>query len=297
MLTNTRVPFSPIIAGTMRLGKWGAHFNTTQYQSFIEQCLELGISTFDHADIYGDYTTEEEFGNALQHLSSQRKDIQIITKCGIQRVCKQRASHRIKSYDSTKEHIIASVEQSLKALKTDYIDVLLLHRPDYLMDPHEVGEAIQILNEQDKIIDFGVSNFNVHQFDLLNPKVALCTNQIEVSINQLDAFDNGTLDQCHKYRLPVMAWSPLGGGGIFSENPSAQNERILKTARPMMEKYNCSLDQLLLAWLMKHPTYIIPVVGTRKIERLKSAMAATKINISHEDWYDLFQASSGQIIP
>ncbi len=296
MSYNSRVPFSQIIAGTMRLGQWGAKFNSDEYLAFIEACIELGVTTFDHADIYGDYTTEEEFGQALASKPSVREKIQIISKCGIRRVCSQRANHRIKSYDSTKAHIIASVENSLKALKTDYIDVLLLHRPDYLMDPDEIGEAVQILNEQDKIIDFGVSNFNTHQFDLVNPKVALCTNQIEVSLQNLNAFDNGLIDQCHKYRLPIMAWSPLDGGSIFAKNPSEQNTRIYKVAYPLLEKYNCSLDQLLLAWLMKHPAHILPIIGTSKIERIKLAKAATDIHISHEDWYDLFQASTGKTL-
>ncbi len=297
MEIQTRVPFSTIIAGTMRLGKWGVNFSTNQYREFIEQCMEIGITTFDHADIYGDYTTEGEFGDALAEISGQREKIQIITKCGIRRVCNQRPNHKVKSYDSSKKHIIQSVEQSLRELKTDYIDVLLLHRPDYLMDPDEIGEAVQILNEQDKIIDFGVSNFNTHQFDLLNPKVALCSNQIEISLQNHSALENGQVDQCHTYRLPVMAWSPLGGGRIFGNDKTVQDEGILKVANPLLEKYNCGLDQLLLAWLLRHPTYILPVMGTSKIERLKSAIKASEIKMEAADWYALLQAAKGETIP
>lgn len=293
---DTRVQYSPIIVGTMKLGAWGANYNTSQYQAFIEESISIGGTTFDHADIYGGYTTESEFGQVLKQQPSLREKMQIITKCGIKLIDKNRPQHRIKSYDSTKEHIIASVEQSLRELNTDYIDVLLLHRPDFLMDPDEVGEAIQILNEQDKIVDFGVSNFSTSQFDLLNQKVALCTNQIEVSIKSLKAFNDGTIDQCHLRRLPVMAWSPLAGGSIFDKSPSEQDKRIRKVAEPMLEKYNCSLDQLLLAWLAKHPTKIIPVIGTSKVKRIQSAMKAMDIVISHEDWYDLYQASTGHVI-
>lgn len=291
---NTRVPFSPIIAGTMRLGAWGASFDTAQYQAFIEESIALGVTTFDHADIYGGFTTEGEFGKVLQQKPSLREKMQIITKCGIRYVSENRPENRIKSYDSTKEYIIQSVENSLRELNTDHIDVLLIHRPDFLMDPDEIGEAVQILNEQDKIIDFGVSNFNTSQFDLLNDKVALCTNQIEISIKKLAAFNNGSIDQCHRYRLPVMAWSPLAGGSIFSNTPTTRDVRIIEVARPMMEKYNCELDQLLLAWLAKHPAWIIPVIGTSKIERLRSATKAMDIKISHEEWYDLYQASTGE---
>lgn len=293
---NTRVHYSPVIVGTMKLGVWGANYNTAQYQAFIEESIALGGTTFDHADIYGGYTTEAEFGQVLKQQPSLREKMQIITKCGIRLMSDNRPQHSIKSYDSTKEHIIASVEKSLKELNTDYIDVLLLHRPDFLMDPDEIGEAIQILNEQDEIIDFGVSNFSTSQFDLLNQKVSLCTNQIEVSVKKLKAFNDGTIDQCHLRRLPVMAWSPLAGGSIFDKVPSKKNKRIKKVAQAMLEKYNCTLDQLLLAWLAKHPTRIIPVIGTSKVERIQSALKAVEIKISHEDWYDLYQASTGDVI-
>ncbi len=291
---QTRVPFSPVIVGAMRLGSWGAGFDTKQYRTFIEQCVEMGATTFDHADIYGHFTTEEEFGNALKEAPGLRDKIQIITKCGIRFQSENRPENRIKSYDSSKEYIIESVEKSLKALGTDHIDVLLIHRPDFLMDPDEISEAVQILNEQDKIIDFGVSNFSPAQFDLMNDKVALCTNQVEVSLGQRKAFTDGTIDQCHRYRLPIMAWSPLGGGRFFSENPDAETERILLAAKPLCEKYECSLDQLLLAFLNAHPTGILPVIGTSKSQRVWAAMEAMKIKLEREDWYILWEAAEGK---
>jgi len=288
--------FSNVIAGTMRLGTWGANYNEQQYQSFIENCLAIEVNTFDHADIYGDYTTEAEFGKVLENNSSLRDKIQIITKCGINRVCENRPTYKIKSYDSSKEHIKASVEQSLKNFNTYYIDCLLLHRPDILMRPIEVSEAIQELKQAGKLKHFGVSNFSLSQLQLLHQTIPIEVHQIECSILQLDPFNNGVLDFCYQNNIQVQAWSPLGGGSLFS-GESQQAQRIQEAAKPLLEKYNVSLDQLAFAWLTKHPAQIIPVTGTTNIDRIKSAKQAAEIKISNEDWYILYQASTGEIIP
>lgn len=289
-----KVSHSSIIAGTMRLGIWGANFNKLQMQQFIEQCIELRAVDFDHADIYGHYTTEATFGEVLKNNSSLRSSIYLTTKCGIKLLAENRPDHQIKSYDTSKEHIIYSAEQSLKNLETDYIDILLLHRPDYLMHPTEIAEAFEILKKSGKVKAFGVSNFSASQFELLNSFTPLITNQVAISALHLNAFNDGTLDQSFQLGLSPTAWSPLGGGTYFSNEPNEQISRLQPVVEKLSEKYTCKEDELLLAWLAKHPSGIIPVIGTSKIERVASAVKAQQIDISHEDWYKVWQASTGK---
>jgi len=263
---------SSLIIGTMRLGSWDANLDTPEFQGFVEACLGLQMTTFDHADIYGDYTTEAAFGKVLKQAPNLRDQLQIITKCGIRRVCKQRPEHRIKSYDSSKEHIVWSVENSLRELETEYIDMLLLHRPDYLMQPDEIAEAFTDLLSSGKVKSFGVSNFTSTQFQLLNEAFPLATNQVEISITQGNAFEDGTLDQCMRHGIRPQAWSPFGGGNIFTENEQAT--RIRTAAKPIMETHDASFDQILLAWLRRHPAG----------------------NLTRTEWYDLWQAATGETI-
>ena len=158
---------SPVIAGCMKWGQWGVKYSTPQYLNLIEECIAGKITSFDHADIYGDYTVEEEFGNALKQRSSLRQQMQLITKCGIRRFTPNRPEHKIHSYDTSKEHIIRSAERSLKNLNTDFIDLLFIHRPDPLMDPHEIAEAFAQLKKAGKVLHFGVSNFTPSQMDMM----------------------------------------------------------------------------------------------------------------------------------
>lgn len=278
----------------MRLGEWGADLSTKELQAFVEQCLEMGLNDFDHADIYGHYSTEAQFGAVLKQDNSLRDKVQITTKCGIKMLTPRRPNHKIKSYDSSPQHIISSIEQSLQELNTDYIDVLLLHRPDYLSNPEEIAVCIETLKEQGKIKEFGVSNYNQSQFDLLNSYTPLVTNQIEASLWHIDPLKDGVLDQCIKLGVKPTAWSPIGGGAIFSVEKTKQNQRIHMVASELADRYACGIDTILLAWLMKHPAGVIPVVGTSKIERISSALTATKIELSHEEWYELLQAATGE---
>ena len=281
----------------MRLGKWGKGFDTQAYKNFIHGCLDLGLSTFDHADIYGNYTTEAEFGEVLKTDPSLRKKLQLITKCGIKMVNANRPNHQVKSYDLGGSHIIESVDNSLKSLGTDYIDLLLLHRPDYLMDPEEVAYTFQRLKASGKVLGFGVSNFSISQFDLLHQKYPLMTNQIEASLLQRKAYDDGTLDQSLALGLQPMAWSPLGGGVLFQYSEDESIQRIQKAGQVLCEKYDCQLDQLLYAWVMKHPSKIIPVLGTSSLTRIRLAKSALEINLSKEDWYVLWSAATGTRVP
>lgn len=285
--------FSPVVAGTMNWGQWGSRFSTSAYLELIEQCIAENITTFDHADIYGHYTTEEEFGKALALKPSLRQKIQLITKCGIKMVAPNRPSHTIKSYDTSKEHIIYSVENSLHNLHTDFIDLLLIHRPDPLMDPDEIAGAFQQLKDQGKVLQFGVSNFTPSQTDMLSNRFPVSVNQLEISILHLHPFVNGSLDQCLEKRIIPMAWSPLGGGSLFNNPEDDRKKRILAAAEILSAKYNTTPDQLLLSWLFLHPSGILPVMGTTKIERLKAAMAAVSIKITREEWFMLWRASTG----
>lgn len=281
------------VAGVMRWGVWGANFSTAQYREMIETCLQYGIFAFDHSDIYGDYTTEEDFGAALKENPSLRQHLKLITKCGIQMVTPNRPAHTIKSYNTSREHIIRSVDQSLQNFGTDYLDVLLIHRPDPLLDPAEVAEAVEQLKEQGKILSFGVSNFLPHQTDLLAKYTLVEYNQLEISLLQLQALADGSLENCMKNKIIPMAWAPLGGG-LFTDDSHPRFRAISATANQLAEKYNTGLNEILLAWLHTHPSGIQSVIGTTKIERLLQAKAAAAIRLEKEDWFALLLAAKGE---
>ncbi len=292
-MTLSKENISPFIVGTMRLGSWGSNLSPKAYEAFIEGCLELGLKDFDHADIYGDYTTEADFGNVFKNRSNLRQQLRITTKCGIKLISTNRPDHKVKSYDLSKEHILSSVDISLQNLHTDYIDVLLLHRPDYLLDPSEIAEAFVQLKKEGKVNAFGVSNFTPSQFDLLQNVTPLITNQIEVSLLQRNAFEDGTLDQCQKLNVIPTAWSPLGGGQLFQDSKDAKIIAIRKVLNMLSEKYNLAADQLLYTWLRKHPAGIVPVLGTSKLERIQKACKALEADITKEEWYMLWEAAIG----
>jgi predicted oxidoreductase len=287
------IKFSSPIAGCMRWGKWGAGFTTQEYRAIIDECLHNGITSFDHADIYGDYTTEADFGEVLKEAPSLRQQIQIITKCGIQILTPNRPQYRIKSYNTSRECIIASTEQSLQNFHTDYIDVLLIHRPDPLLNPEEVAEAITTLQQQGKILHFGVSNFLPHQVDLLGKFILIEFNQLEVSLLHLPPFINGMLDHCLQHNIIPMAWAPLGGG-ILSDDTHPRYRSIAACSAELAVKYFTGINQILIAFLLAHPSAIIPVLGTTKIERLLQAKEAANITLEREDWFKLYISSTGQ---
>lgn len=284
------------VAGCMRWGKWGANFSTNEYAELIGSCIENGITAFDHADIYGSYTTESEFGAALKKLSHKRENIQLTTKCGIQIISENRPLHLIKSYNTSAEHIIKSAEQSLRNFNTEYIDLFLIHRPDPLLNPEEVAAAITDLKQQGKIVHFGVSNFFVHQTNVLKKYIDVEYNQLEISLFHLAPFTNGLLDYCMENKIIPMAWAPLGGG-IINDDTHARYRSISNVAAKLAKKYETGLNQILIAWLYAHPAKIIPVVGTTKLERLLQAKDAFSIQLNKEDWFDLYSASLGEDVP
>lgn len=259
----------------------------------MNHCVSNNITTFDHADIYGAYTTEADFGNAFVESGIKREDIQLISKCGIQYLCENR-DNKVKHYNYSKEYIIWSVEESLKHLNTEYLDLLLLHRPSPLMVAEEIAEAITLLKKDGKIRDFGVSNFTPSQMEMIGLRMDIDVNQIEFSLTQHSAMHNGCLDYMNTSGIKPMAWSPLGS--VFRED-NEQTRRIHKQLGELMDKYNATEDQLLLAWIMKHPAGIHPVVGTTNKERLTQAMAASKIDLELEDWFLILVASQGHKVP
>lgn len=280
------------IVGCMRWGIWGENFTTSQYEQKINQCLEIGLDIFDHADIYGHYTTEAEFGNALKGNTNLRSQIKIITKCGINMLTPNRPQHAIKSYDTSAAHITKSVEQSLQNFHTDYIDTLLIHRPDILIDVEEVGATITALKKAGKIKSFGVSNFTTSQVALLQKYIPVEHHQVEISVTNLNAFENGILDQCQLEKIEAQSWSPMGNG-IFTENTD-QHSRILAQADSLSKEYECSVNQILLAFIYAHPSQIVPVIGTTKFERISEAKKAMEIELKREDFYKLWTASTGK---
>jgi len=286
--------FSKITAGTMTWGQWGKQLSKQEMIDLMHLCLENNIHTFDHADIYGDYSTEADFGNAFAESGIDRNQIQLISKCGIEYIGNARPNLKVKHYNYSKEYIIWSAENSLKHLKTDYLDLLLLHRPSPLLQPEVVAEAVSTLKKEGKIKSFGVSNFTPSQTDLLNKYVGVEANQIEFSLTQHTAMHDGTLDHMMLNNIQPMSWSPLGY--VFKED-TEQTRRIHKQLGTLLDKYNATEDQLLLAWILKHPSNIIPVVGTTTKQRLKDAYAATKINLELEDWFLILVACQGHKVP
>lgn len=282
--------FSEIIAGTMRWGTWGADHSINHVQELIEVCLEENINTFDHADIYGGHTTEELFGKAWEQMNIERESVQFISKCGIVMNSGRKPSE-LKYYNYNQDYILSCVDESLKNLNTDYLDVLLLHRPSPLMHPEIIAEAFQILRENGKVKHFGVSNFSVSQLDLIDQYIPLVTNQVEISVNELSAFENGTLDQMMMKKLRPTAWSVMGN--YFSEK-SEQNERIKPIIHELCDKYEAKENQILLAFILKHPSGIIPVIGTSRAAAVRELKQSVNIQLEELDWFKILQAAKGK---
>ena len=286
---------SPIVAGTWRAPEWG--LDAQGLLRWMEEALALGITSFDHADIYGGYTVEAMFGEAFALAPGLRERMQVVGKCGIRLVSPNRPAHRVKSYDSSRAHVVASVNATLAALRTDRLDLLLLHRPDLLMQPDELAETFRELQATGKVLAFGVSNHAPTQLAMLHRRHGLVTNQIEYSPLQMKALADGTLEQCVDLGLRPMIWSPLAGGRLLS-GTDEQAQRVRGALESLRGKYGgASLATLAYAWVMRHPSRPYPVTGTRRVEGLREAVAATSIRFDAEDWYAVWQASIGHEVP
>lgn len=266
--------------------------------------LDAGFTVFDHADIYCHGECESLFGQILRESPGLRDSLVLVTKCGIRRP--DEASGAPYRYDVSREHIVRSCEESLKRLATDVIDVCLLHRPDYLMDPGEVAAAFESLHKAGKVREFGVSNFSVSQAALLNKALGrpLVAHQIEASLAQWSALEDGRLDQCLVERMTPMAWSPLAGGKlgdgarrVLPSQEGYQTDAITRELDAVARERGTTRMVVALAWLMKHPSGIMPVVGSIDPERIRRAAEADSLELSREEWYRLFTVARGTPLP
>jgi predicted oxidoreductase len=288
-----KTSFSKLIAGTMTWGVWGKNFTKKQMIDLMNSCLENNITTFDHADIYGAYTTENNFGEAFSASKIDREKVQFISKCGIQYVSENR-KNTLKHYDYSAKHITQSVENSLKNLQTDYLDLLLLHRPSPLMQADEIANTIEKLKSEGKILDFGVSNFTPSQTALIESKIKINYNQIQFSATHFEAMIDGSLDFMQTNNIIPMAWNPLGS--FFKDNEN-QSVGLIEIVKLLSEKYKVEADVLLFAWILKHPAGILPVFGTTDKSRISNLSKATNFELELEDWFAIWTAQMGNKVP
>ena len=285
---------SRIVAGAWRMDAW--NFSVAERVRWIEGCLDLGITTFDHADIYGGYRVEALFGEALAAAPQLRERMQIVTKCGIRMVSPARPEHRLGHYDTSAAHVERSVENSLAALRTDRLDVLLIHRPDALMDADALAECFGRLRTAGKVLHFGVSNFTPSQFALLSRRIDLVTNQIEASPLHVAPFYDGTLDQAQDLGIAPMIWSALAGGRLFTGQDDAA-QRVRGVLERIAGARGISVTTLVYAWLLRHPARLIPLTGSRRLDAMREAVAALDVEIDAQAWYEIWVAGNGAPAP
>jgi len=286
---NSENKLSKIIAGTMSWGIWDKNLSSTEMAHLMNLFVENQITSFDHADIYGGYTTEAAFGEAFKLSHLKREQIQLISKCGIQYTVESR-NNRIKHYDYSKKYIVWSVENSLKNLQTDYLDVFLLHRPSPLMQADEIAEAVEQLKKEGKIKQFGVSNFTPSQMQLIHQKTKIEYNQIQFSATHFNPMIDGTLDFMQTNQITPMAWNPLGT--VFRED-SEQTRRLKKLFVRLVEKYEVGADLLLMTWILQHPSGVLPVAGTVNAGRIQLLKKSTEIKLDIQDWFEIWVESKG----
>ncbi len=294
---SKKLKISRIVLGFWRLMDW--KMTTRELENFANEAISMDVTTFDHADIYGDYGCEAEFGKILQSNPALRHKMQLITKCGIKLTSNNFPDRTLNHYDTSYNHILESVEKSLRNFNTDYIDLLLIHRPDPLMDPEETARAFHTLENAGKVLNFGVSNFNPSQFEMLNKYFdgKLVTNQVEISPYCLEHFENGNIEFFSREKIYPMAWSPLAGGKLF-EPKDDKSVRLNKKLKDIAIKMDIThIDQVIYAWILNHPVQIIPVTGSGKIERLQHAVDSLDIKMAREDWFDILVASQGYPVP
>ena len=285
--------FSPIIAGVMNWGVWDKNLDTKSMEKLIHTFINQNITSFDHADIYGGYTTEESFGKAYKISGIKRETIQLISKCGIKYLSEKR-DYKIKHYDYSKEYILWSVDESLKNLQTDYLDLLLLHRPSPLLQPEEVADAVSALKESGKIKHFGLSNFLPHQTDLVKKYVDVEVNQIQFSATHHFPLTDGQLDYMLLHKIKPMAWNPLGS--VFKEN-NEQTLRLNNLLGNLTVKYEVPADIILLQWILQHPSQVIPVIGTANSDRVENLKRLESFQLETEDWFEIWTESMGNKVP
>jgi predicted oxidoreductase len=278
---------SRIVAGAWR---WNGA-SGVDIDALINTSLDVGVTSFDHSDIYGDYENQKAFGVLLKRAPSLRPKIQLISKCGIRLVSSKHPETWITHYDTSQDRILQSVDQTLADLGTDYLDLLLIHRPDPLMDPEEVSKTFGLLRQNGKVLHFGASNFSPTQFEMLRQYLPfpLVTNQIELSLGKLDPLYDGTVDVLLKHETAPMVYSPLGGGRLFSESFSHLWSK--------KEKYKATETQMALAWLLRHPANMFPVIGTTQPKRIVESAKAIDIALDRQDWFEMLKSATGADVP
>jgi predicted oxidoreductase len=289
---------SRLVYGTWRLlDDEGGVPSAAEVVSRLETCLEVGITTLDTAEIYGLYAVEAAIGEAFKLQPGLREKFEVITKCGIDVPSGEKDFARVAHYNASTENLVACAEKSLRLLETDCLDVFLVHRPDWLTRAEDTAAGLNRLMRDGKIRHAGVSNYTVHQFAVLHPLVdgGLVTNQMEASLLSMGALYDGTLDQCQGLGICPMAWSPTAGGRLFDREDEAGMRVRKLVEEELSEKYGgATLDQIAFAWLLAHPSRIVPVLGTNKEARMESAVKGASIELERQDWYALWEAAQGE---
>ena len=290
---TSSLDFSRIVYGLWRLGD-DENTAPDHVRNKIAACLDQGITTMDQADIYGGYMAEEILGNALRG-SDLRNKIEIVTKCDIVAPVGRYANARVKYYDTSRAHIMASVDHSLNLMGIDHIDLLLVHRPDPMMDHHETGAALDEVIASGKVRSVGVSNFRPWDWELLQSamKNTLATNQIELSVLAHHSFTNGDVAFHQKNATPMMAWSPLGGGNLFN----GQNDAVTAALDAIARDRGVDVSAVAVAWLLAHPSKILPVMGTNNLSRISRLSDACDVKLDRQEWYEIYTAALGHEVP
>ena len=267
----------------------------------IDACLAQGITTFDHADIYGDYRCEALFGDAVRARPALRGQIEIVTKTDIMLLDKQWPNTRVKHYDTSAAHVRASVDRSLQRIGVDRIDLLLIHRPDPLVDASALGECLDSLIDSGKVRGVGVSNFMPWDVDLLQSRMKhrLQTNQLELSLLHTAPFINGQLAHAQQHRMPVMAWSPLGGGRLHSQAQTVgtASARLAPRLAALAQASGTDTTAVAMAWLMHHPVQVLPVMGSNQLERIQAFEQAARVPMDRQTWFELYELANGHEVP
>ena len=292
---SDRLELSQVVMGCMRIADAG--ITEQELLTLVETCLDMGVTSIDHAPVYGGYTCEKIFGDAvLRKRPELREKMQLITKAGI--VCPGHYGNKTIYYNSTREEILREMDESLEKLGTDHVDLLLIHRPDPLADPAETADALETVVKQGKALHVGVSNFMPSQMTMLQSylSIPLVTNQVELSVKNTENFFNGVVDDAFTRRIPLMAWSPLGGGDVFR----SQEEKYVRLRGVLTEiakGHETSMDAVMYAWLFMHPVRIAALTGTMNADRIKAAAEAADLQLSYDEWYQILEASRGFSVP
>lgn len=292
---SENLSLSQVVMGCMRIADSG--LTETELLRLVEECLDMGVTSIDHAPVYGGYTCEKNFGDAvLRKKPELRKKMELITKAGI--VCPGHYGNNTIYYNSTKEEILKEMDESLEKLGTDHVDLLLIHRPDPLADPEETADALETVVKEGKALNVGVSNFMPSQIAMLQSymSIPLVTNQMELSVKNTENFFNGVVDDALTRKMPLMAWSPLGGGDVF-KGTDEKFVRLRTVLTAVAEQHQTTMDAVMYAWLFTHPAKIAALTGTMNADRIRTAVHASDIQLSYDEWYQILEASRGFSVP